>query len=346
MPSSLSLSSSRPTSCVVLEHPVGIDAETGLALPLGREMGPDVHPGGVPPQEEGLVLLLGLVHEAQRFLRELVVHRFHALDVQRAGELDLLRAVRVRPGVEHAARRVFLLHFRVLEVVGVLRLLLGVQVVERAVKLVESVRGRQMLVAVPEVVLAELTGLVALRLQQLGDRHVPRLKPFLGARQPDLEKAGAEGRLARDECRAPGGATLLAVPVGEQRAFLCDAVDVGRLVAHHALVVGADVPVADVVAPDHQDVGLLRRRLRKRRRGQGEERGQKQTEASRELPVFVHVFPISLKKCRSSLASALRARLRKNRSASFLSPIRRPSSQNAKNGMNATKRTSALPRIS
>jgi len=35
------------------------------------------------------------------------------------------------------------------------------------------------------------------------------------------------------------------------------AVDVGRLVAHHAEAVRADVVDADVIAPDDEDVGLL-----------------------------------------------------------------------------------------
>jgi hypothetical protein len=35
-----------------------------------------------------------------------------------------------------------------------------------------------------------------------------------------------------------------------------DAVDVGRLVAHHAVREGADIGLADVVAPDDQDVRL------------------------------------------------------------------------------------------
>ena len=33
-----------------------------------------------------------------------------------------------------------------------------------------------------------------------------------------------------------------------------DAVDVGRLIAHHALVVRADVPITDVIAEDDQNV--------------------------------------------------------------------------------------------
>ena len=67
----------------------------------------------------------------------------------------------------------------------------------------------------------------------------------------------------------PAVQRLLAVIVGEQRALVGDAVDVGRAVAHHAAVVGADVPVADVVAHDDEDVRLwpavpVRLRLRGR----------------------------------------------------------------------------------
>ena len=94
------------------------------------------------------------------------------------------------------------------------------------------------------MVLAELAGRVALRLEQFGKRRVLLGKPFLGARQADLEQAGAEARLAGDERGASGGAGLLRVVVGEDRTFLGDAVDVRRAIAHHAAVVGADVPVA------------------------------------------------------------------------------------------------------
>ena len=78
-----------------------------------------------------------------------------------------------------------------------LRLLLGVEVVERAEELVEAVRRGQMFVAVAEMVLAELAGDVALRLEQLGDGHVARLQAFLRARQADLEHAGAEAASGR-----------------------------------------------------------------------------------------------------------------------------------------------------
>jgi hypothetical protein len=76
------------------------------------------------------------------------------------------------PGVDHAARAELLAEglavgqHHVAGVVLVLRLLLGVEVVEVAEELVEAVVGRQVLVAVAEVVLAELAGGVALALSR------------------------------------------------------------------------------------------------------------------------------------------------------------------------------------
>ena len=65
--------------------------------------------------------------------------------------------------MEHAPRPVLLLELGVLGVVIALRLLFGVQVVEIAEEFVEAVHGRQVLVVVAQVVLAELAGRVALR---------------------------------------------------------------------------------------------------------------------------------------------------------------------------------------
>ena len=108
------------------------------------------------------------------------------------------------------------------------------------------------------MILAELTGDVALGLEEFGERHVLPLNAFLRSRETDLEKAGAERRLAGDESGTPGRAALLPVIVGELAALIGQPIDVRRLVAHHALVVGADVPVADVVTPDNKDIRLFR----------------------------------------------------------------------------------------
>ena len=139
-----------------------------------------------------------------------------------------------------------------------LGLLLRVEVVEVAEELVEAVDGRQVLVQVAEVVLAELAGGIAVRLEQLGDRHVLGLQADVRTRHPDLAQAGAEHALAGDERGAPGGAALLAVGVGEAHPLVGDPVDVRRPVAHQPVAVTAQVRDPDVVAPDHQDVGLVR----------------------------------------------------------------------------------------
>jgi hypothetical protein len=46
----------------------------------------------------------------------------------------------------------------------------------------------------------------------------------------------------------------LGVVIHEDHPFPADAVDVRRAAAHHAAMVGTDIPDADVVAPDDQDV--------------------------------------------------------------------------------------------
>ena len=46
--------------------------------------------------------------------------------------------------------------------------------------------------------------------------------------------------------------TLLA-----DRAFPCDAVNIGRLIAHHPVVVAARIEPADVITPDDEDIGFV-----------------------------------------------------------------------------------------
>jgi hypothetical protein len=71
---------------------------------------------------------------------------------------------------------------------------------------------------------------------------------------PDLDRA--QHALAGDERRPAGRAALLAVGVGEPHPLIGDPVDVRRPVAHQPVAVTAQVGDPDVIASDHQDVGL------------------------------------------------------------------------------------------
>ena len=200
---------------------------------------------------------LGPLQEIEGSRGDLIINRLHALNGQRAGVLNLAIGRRF----DHAARPELLLELRVLRIVRMLGLLLGVEVVKIAEKLVKAVVGRQHLVQVAQMILAVLRGHVALVLQQPGDGRVLYGYAFLCPRQADLEQAGTQWTLAGDERRASRRTGLLAIPVGEQRAFLRDAVNVGRLVAHHPAVIATRVVPADVIAPKDEDVGFLIRCL-------------------------------------------------------------------------------------
>ena len=148
------------------------------------EVGADVHAGGVPPDEERLVALVRRSMKssaASRNSSSTVSIRFLV-----SGPVSSIRCLPTRPNrgsrsgrpspsprsAGRRAGRTARGSSGVLRVVRVLRLLLGVEVVEVAEELVEAVHGRQELVAVAEVVLAELPGGVAERLEQVGDGRV------------------------------------------------------------------------------------------------------------------------------------------------------------------------------
>ena len=231
-------------------------------------MGPHMHARRVEVAEPRRVGLVLAVDEIDRRADEFLVHRLHPFGVERPGVFDHLLADAPVGGIdgrivgvagfafEYAARPELGPEPRILGVIRVLRLFLGVEMIEIAEEFVEAVYGRQIFVAVAEMVLAELPGGVAERLQGFRDAHVFGVKSDVRAGQPDLGQARSDRRLPGDEGRAPRGAALLAIPVGKQRAFLGDPVDVGRAVAHHAQIVGAHIEPADVVGHDHENVRL------------------------------------------------------------------------------------------
>ncbi|MNP14737.1 hypothetical protein D3C76_1070710 [compost metagenome] len=199
----------------------------------------------------------------------LVVDGFHAFLVQRPGIFDLA----VGAGLDDPAWRGGLHELGIVfGPVRAFRFFLGIEVIEVAEELIEAVIGRQVLVLVAQMVLAELAGSVALRLEGLGNGDITGLQADRDARHADLGQPGTQRRLTCDEGRAPRGAAVLRIVIGEHHAFLGDAVDVRCLVADDALAVGADVGLANIVAEDHQDVWLLRGMCQ--RNAHGHARGQ------------------------------------------------------------------------
>ena len=167
--------------------------------------------------------------------------------------------------MDHASRPPGLLEglaARQLHVAGivlVLRLLLGVEVVEIPEELVEPVRGREMLVLIAQVVLPELAGRVATILEKPGDRRILGVRAQLGPRQTDLAQPASIDALPQNEGGSSGRAGLLGVVVGESHALAGDPIDVGRAISHQTVAVGTDVGDSHVVAPEDEDVGLVRR---------------------------------------------------------------------------------------
>src|SRR5688500_14108329 len=107
------------------------------------------------------------------------------------------------------------------------------------------------------MILAELSGRVALVLEACRDGDDAVGHALRRGRNADFRQSRAVDALSGDEGRAASRAGLLTVAVGEHHAFIGDAVDIGRLIAHQTARVAAQIRDADIVAPDNEDVWLL-----------------------------------------------------------------------------------------
>src|SRR5579863_635790 len=91
------------------------------------------------------------------------------------------------------------------------------------------------------MVLAELPGGVAEWLQHLGNGRVFFLEADGRAGHPDLRESRPNRVLPGNKARPAGGATLLRIVIGEQAAFIGDAIDIGGPVSHHAVTEATDI---------------------------------------------------------------------------------------------------------
>ena len=115
---------------------------------------------------------------------------------------------------------------------------------------------------VTQVVLAELAGVIAEVVQELGERGRAGPQIRWAARQLRRDHAGAQWGHAGEESVAPGRAALLGVVAHKLGALVANAVNVGRFAESETSLVADDLHPADVIAHDEEDVRLLLRRSR------------------------------------------------------------------------------------
>src|SRR4249919_2363251 len=89
-------------------------------------------------------------------------------------------------------------HRRVLGEIILFDIFTGVKVIQNTVELVETMRSRQKLVAVAQMIFAELTCRIAQRLEQIGQRRVFFLQSNRGSRQADRAQADPDWILSSD----------------------------------------------------------------------------------------------------------------------------------------------------
>src|SRR5215472_7852912 len=145
-----------------------------------------MHPRGVPPDEKRSVRFVSAVDEVQGSLQEFLINGLHAFDREWAGVLDFLSAIGFGPAMEHTPGSKFLFELGIFGIVRIPGLLLGVEVVEVAEELVKAMDRGQVLVAIAEVVFAELAGGVSQRLEEFGDRRIFRLQTEFSSGKPHL----------------------------------------------------------------------------------------------------------------------------------------------------------------
>jgi hypothetical protein len=132
-----------------------------------------------------------------------------------------------------------------------------VEMIEIAEELVEAVNGRQELIEITEMVLAELSCGVAHGLQHRGNSGRSSGQADGRASLANRGHAGAYRKFTRDEVRSASRATCLGIVVGEEHAFGRELVEIGCPASHHAAIVGSDIPDADVIGHNDDDVGFL-----------------------------------------------------------------------------------------
>jgi hypothetical protein len=151
------------------------------------------------PQQEGFARLVGPIDEVAGAFHEVGLDGRHAFTGQRTGVGNGLLADAAEAFVLGGVVDVGSLAVQdstrheepfdegiVPGILRLLRLLLGVQVVQVAVELVEAVHGREELVAIAQMVLPNLGSHVTLRFEQVGQGRILGLDALQSAGHPHV----------------------------------------------------------------------------------------------------------------------------------------------------------------
>lgn len=250
---------------IMLNHAVVVLVRVWASevLMLLFDMRAEVHSCCIPPAEKGFAFLMFPLDESLSLGKSLFVNRFHSFLGQWAGVFDRLPTFCIGLASQDATRtellpeRLSVCQHQIAGVITILWLFFGVEVIQISEELIKAMHGWRMLVEISLMVLSKLICRIALALQNGGHRDVNFLPSLRSVWHTNFGHASSHGNVPADECRASRGTTLLPVVIGEADAFAGNAVDVGRFVAHHPPVVVADIPRADIIAPDDENIRLL-----------------------------------------------------------------------------------------
>jgi len=228
------------------DHDIVVKTLAALALILLGAVSAEVHGRGVIPEEERLVILIGLIDKTKRSFGYFFINGFHAFLGEGARVLDLLPSLTVRQTVHHASGAEPLLEFRIFWIIGIFRLFFSIQVVEVTEELIETMHRRQILILIPKMVFTKLAGSIPQRFQQFRDGRVFIGHTNISTWHPHLGKPCTYRVLAGDKSRSSGCTALLG---SKGYSFISDPIYIRRPEPHLTAAVIADVPPADIISP-------------------------------------------------------------------------------------------------